>query len=470
MFIGRSDELKSLTEYYNSGRYECAIIYGRRRVGKTELITEFVKDKKHIFFTAVEGTYQKNLAILSKSVFNGLNGGVRGSSPSFSDFSDCLDHIYHNASEKLVVVFDEYPYFARSEKSVSSILQQYIDHKFQKADIMFILCGSSMSFMENQVLGYKSPLYGRRTAQYKVLPFDYYECAEMLSGFSSEDRIILYGITGGIPEYVSRIDSSLSVRENARDLFFDPSGRLFEEPSNLLKQELKIPQTYNGIITAIATGSSRLNEIATKTDIETSQCSNMLNTLISLGLVKKESPIINQSPSQSSRKTIYVLEDHMFRFWYRFVLPDISRITAGLGGTVCSEVFGGRIDAYTGYVFEECAKQYMWRALARGALPVSFQKIGRWWGNNPHEKREEEIDFIAYSGTQAIFGECKWRNEKPDEDVLDDLIRKSSLHPQLTERYYALFSKSGFTDSLTKWAESTGNVLLVELGAMMSIS
>jgi len=124
-----------------------------------------------------------------------------------------------------------------------------------------------MSFMENQVLGYKSPLYGRRTNQFKILPFNYFECADMLGTYSDEDKMNLYGIVGGVPEYVSRIDKSLTVKENAEELLFNPSGRLFEEPFNLLKQELKVPQTYNGIITSIASGSSKLNEIATKTGI-----------------------------------------------------------------------------------------------------------------------------------------------------------------------------------------------------------
>jgi AAA+ ATPase superfamily predicted ATPase len=251
-----------------------------------------------------------------------------------------------------------------------------------------------MSFMEKQVLGYTSPLYGRRTAQYKLLPFDYIESANMLPGFDNEEKIILYSVTGGIPEYLSRIDNKLSLQENVRCLFFDPSGRLFEEPSNLLKQELKIPETYNAIIAAIAGGSSKLNQIAAKVDIETSQCSKMLSTLIALGLVRKEYPVTETK----SKKSIYLLDDCMFIFWYRFVLPDLSRITSGLGGTVCEEIFAEQLSSHTGRIFEECAKQYMWRALKEKTLPISFKKIGRWWGKDPNKRREEEIDFIAENG------------------------------------------------------------------------
>jgi len=323
-----------------------------------------------------------------------------------------------------------------------------------------------MSFMEEQVLGYKSPLYGRRSGQLKLLPFDYLTSAGMLYGFSKEDQLVLYSITGGIPEYLSRVDNSLSVRENVRDLLFDPSGRLFEEPTNLLKQELKMPQTYNAIITAIADGSSRINEVAMRVGIETSQCSKMLNTLSGLGLVKKEVPVTEKA---DSKRTIYLLDDQLFIFWYRFVQPELSRITAGLGDEVCSEVFAGQLSSHVGAAFEKCAMQYMWRRLKGGALPIFFQRIGRWWGNNPSERREEEIDFIAYRKSEAIFGECKWRNQPLGEDILDDLIRKAGLFPSFTIKHYILFSKSDFSNTVKSRAERQKDIMLVSTEEMFDV-
>ena len=210
-----------------------------------------------------------------------------------------------------------------------------------------------------------------------------------------------------------------------------------------------MPETYNAVIAAIADESSKLNEIATKVGIESSQCSKTLSTLISLGLVRKEYP----ATEPKSKKTIYRLDDWMFIFWYRFVLPDISRINAGLGESVCDDLFTGQISYHAGMAFEDCAKQYMWRMLKKKSLPVSFRQLGRWWGSNPKERREEEIDFIAYAGDSAIFGECKWRNELTGESVLDDLMRKSGLFPAFKRKYYMLFSKSGFTEPLIKRAE-----------------
>jgi AAA+ ATPase superfamily predicted ATPase len=461
MFVGRKTELDSLNKSYRKDSFQFPVVYGRRRVGKTTLINEFCKGRKTVYFVAVQSTAKENLAILSAQILSVLAPG----SPQnpFPSFREAFEYVFERAkTERVIFAIDEYPYLAGSDVAVSSVLQAAIDKHQADSKLFLILCGSSMSFMEHQVLGYKSPLYGRRTAQYKLLPFDYLESAEMCSGFDHEEKIILYSVTGGIPEYLSRIDRSLSLRENVRELFFDPSGRLFEEPSNLLKQELKFPETYNAIITAIAEGGSKLNEIATKADIETSQCSKMLTTLIGLGLVRKEYPITETK----SKKSIYRLDDWMFIFWYRFVLPDISRITAGLGGTVCDEVFAEQIGSHTGHAFEECAIQYMWTALKEKKLPVAFSKIGRWWGNNPKERREEEIDFIAFARKNAIFGECKWRNAQTDDDVLENLMLKAGLFQCFTNVHYMLFSKSGFTGTLKAKAAKHGGATLISAAEM----
>jgi AAA+ ATPase superfamily predicted ATPase len=226
-----------------------------------------------------------------------------------------------------------------------------------------------------------------------------------------------------------------------------------------------MPETYNAIITAIAGGSSRLNEIATKADIETSQCSKMLSTLAGLGLVRKEYPITETK----SRRSIYILDDWMYIFWYRFVQPELSRITAGYGGAACDELFAGQINNHTGRAFEECAKQYMWRSLGENKSPIAFKKIGRWWGSNPKEHREEEIDFIAFTGKSALFGECKWKNTPVGEDVLESLIRKSGLFPEFTDVQYILFSRTGFTESLKNKAAINGGTTLIGVEDMLGL-
>ena len=461
MFVGRKTELDSLNKSYNKDAFQFPVIYGRRRVGKTTLINEFCRDKKTIYFVAVQSTAKENLAILSAQILSVL--APEAPRNPFPSFRKAFEYVFEYAKlERIIFAIDEYQYLAGSDSAVSSILQAAIDKHQTDNRLFLILCGSSMSFMEGQVLGYESPLYGRRTAQYKILPLDYLESAEMLHGFTHEEKITLYSITGGIPEYLSRIDNTLSLQDNVRNLFFDPSGRLFEEPSNLLKQELKFPETYNAIITAIAEGSSKLNEIATKADIETSQCSRMLSTLIGLGLVRKEYPVTETK----SKKSIYYLDDWMFIFWYRFVLPELSRISAGLGETVCNEVFAEQLNSHTGCAFEECSVQYMWKSLKEKKLPVSFRKIGRWWGNNPKERREEEIDFIAFAEEKAVFGECKWRNAQTGKDVLDNLVRKAGLFKDFTNIHYMLFSKSGYTDDMKALAKTRADISLIDVKEM----
>ncbi|MDR0425326.1 MAG: ATP-binding protein [Clostridiales Family XIII bacterium] len=461
MFVGRDAELKKLNEMYASGKFEFAIIYGRRRVGKTTLIKEFLKGKKGIYFIAREAGGMVNLKAFSNDVYSVTAKELVGNA-SFSDWDGAFDYISQNSMDgRLVLAIDEYPFLAGGYRPISSILQAHIDAQFTESRLFLILCGSSMSFMENQVLGYKSPLYGRRTAQFKIAPFSFFESLPFLEAFPKEGRAILYGVVGGVPEYLNKISASKSVRENIIDLFLTSSGLLFEEPGNLMKQELREPSTYNGIIGAIAGGASRLSQIATKCGIESNKCAKYLSALISLGIVKKELPIAGP-PSQ---KSIYLLGDMMFRFWYRFVFPNLSGIVSGIGGAIFDFDISEELSAYMGVAFEEICKQYLMGLAREGALPFPPGSIGRWWGNNPHERRQEEIDLMAFRKDSAMFCECKWTNALVDIDVLNALTRKSELF-HYKNVWFWLFAKTGFTDRLIAEAGRRGNVKLVSFEEM----
>ena len=460
MFVGREKELGKLNEMYAGGKFECAIIYGRRRVGKTSLIQEFIKDKKAVYFLSLETSERINLENFSKSVWNTAKESIR-TPPRFADFTDALEMIGDLADdERLILAIDEYPYLADSVKGMSSILQAQIDMRLRNSKLFLILCGSSMSFMEYQVLGYQSPLYGRRTAQFKIQPLDFFESIKFYEKYDIYDCAVAYGITGGVPHYLAQIDDRKTLNKNIIGSFFDPSSYLFEEPSNLLKQELREPQMYNDIIIAIATGSSRLNEIATKTGLATAVCSKYLNSLISLGIVKKECPIL----IEKLKKTIYRLADNMFRFWYRFVPQNISQIQAGAGESVYENI-EQQIPAFMGEIFEEICKQYLWNENLAKRLPFYFRDAGRWWGTNQIKKREQEIDIIAFDDTRAIFCECKWTRELAGVDVLHDLIEKSQIF-NFEESFYILFSKTGFTDECK--SNAGNNVKLIEFKDMVN--
>ena len=461
MFIGRERELTALNKLYASDKFEFAVIYGRRRVGKTALINEFVRDKKAIYFMGVESNAKQNLDNFSKSI---LEYGTGFSlETSFSSFQAALEYVFKMAeNERIVLAIDEYPYVARSSKSLASTLQLMIDKYKDTSKLMLILCGSSMSFMEDYVLSYKAPLYGRKTAQMKINPFDFEETCRYFPNASSEDKALIYGIVGGTPQYLLQIDDKLSIEENIKNTYLNPTSPLFEETTNLLKQEVREPAIYNAIITAIATGASRMSEISSKVGEDTNVCSIYLKNLLSLGIVQKETPY----GEKASRKSIYSVEDNMFRFWYRFV-PENNSIIARGADDLAYKRIEPHLSEYMGRVFEEICKQYLWKQLLSGNSPVDFTSLGRWWGNDPKSKSQTEIDIMGEADKNtALFGECKWTNEKVDVGVLDLLVERSNLFHYKNVHYY-LFAKSGFTKGCVEKANEMGNVTLVEYEKMI---
>ena len=458
MFVGRKKEMSKLTEAYNNNKFEMAVIYGRRRVGKTKLITEFIKDKEAIYFSALEVSDKINLANLSRSIMSYETGRNVGTF-SYGSYADCLDALYEIAkTKKLIFVIDEYPYLAASFRGISSLLQQYIDLKWKETNMLVILCGSSMSFMENQVLGYQSPLYGRRTMQFKIEPLDFWVSRQFHENFTDEEKAVIYGMTGGIPQYLELIDDNKSLKENIIKNFFDNSSYLYDEPTNLLKQELREPALYNSIITAIADGASRINEIANKTGLDNPVCSKYLKSLMDLGIIKREKPAMEKD----AKRSIYRLADGMFRFWFRFVAPNVDRINKDQGEIVYRNI-EAQISDFMGQVFEEISKQYLWKLNLAG--DVDFATAERWWGTNPHHKRQEEIDIIAYDDGKMIFCECKWRNEKVAKSILDNLIEKAEMFYG-KEKSYMVFSKSGFTDECLK-LQDADEISLISLNDML---
>ncbi len=460
MFIGRENELAALGKLYNSDTFEFAVIYGRRRVGKTALISEFTKDKDTIFFTGVETNARQNLDNFSRCIME-FHTGV-GTDASFPTFQAALEHVFELAKERrIVLVMDEYPYVARASKSLASTLQLLIDKHKDTSKLFLILCGSSMSYMEDQVLAYKAPLYGRRTAQFKITPFEFLEACRYFKNLSNEDKALAYGIVGGTPQYLMQFSDNLSIEENIKNTHLNPSSFIFEEPNNLLKQEVREPAIYNAVITAIATGSSRMNEISNKIDEDTGVCATYIKNLIALGIVKKELPY----GEKSTRKTIYSIEDPMFRFWYRFVPENTSIISRG-----AADLAWGRIEpelsSYMGSVFEDICRQYLWKLLLDGKCAVNFSQIGRWWGTNPKTKTQEEIDIMGADRSTALFAECKWTNEKVDLGVLETLVKRSEMFHYKKKHFY-LFAKTGFTKGCIDKATEMGNVTLVAYDEML---
>jgi AAA+ ATPase superfamily predicted ATPase len=464
MFYGRERERNDLERRYAGGKFECAVIYGRRRVGKTALINEFVKDKPVIFFTGVEGNERDNLESLSASI-QAFAAGQDAPAAIYADIRTALEAAFSVAKDRRAVfVIDEFPYLAKSCKAVSSIIQILIDRNKENSKMFLILCGSSLSFMEEQVLGDKSPLYGRRTCQYKIVPFTFFEIRDNFPGFSNEDLAMIYGLTGGIPLYLSFMDDSASIADNIKNNFLDPGAFLFEEPQNLIKQECRDPARFNSVIRSIADGATKVSDIAGKTGLETSYAAMTIGKLTAIGIVRKETPY-GEKPG---RKSIYRLADSMFRFWYRFVWANLSAVTRGLGDAAYRRI-EPHIPAFMGEVFEEISKQYLWEEFGAGKGAVAFTDIGRWGGNDSRRRQESESDIVGASEDgEALFAECKWTNEKADAATLNGLAEKAAGFPHGKKAYY-VFSKSGFTAGCEAAAEALGDTRLLSLRDMLRL-
>ncbi|MDR0198463.1 MAG: ATP-binding protein [Methanomassiliicoccaceae archaeon] len=364
-----------------------------------------------------------------------------------------------------MIFIDEYPYLAEAYPPISSELQKYIDLVLQRTNIMLILCGSSMSFMEHQVLGYQSPLYGRRTAQYKIGPLDYYDSAEFFGNASPEDKLLGYAVTGGIPQYLSVISEAATVEAGIEKAFFTKNGFLYEEPENLMKQELREPAVYNAIITAIANGATKLNEISSKIHEDERKVSVYIRNLMGLGILERSAPMF----ANSGRSSIFRVRDGMYRFWYRFVLNYVEMIDAG-DRHIYREDVRPFVNDFMGPAFEDICMQYLIRLNIERRLPFRFNRIGRWWGGNPMTKKETEIDVIASSADEKtlILCECKWRNREPGSKVYDDLKEKAALFRGKDIHYY-IFSRSGFETGLKKMAEKDVRLTLVGMDDLFEV-
>ncbi|HBY21588.1 MAG: ATPase [Clostridiales bacterium GWE2_32_10] len=464
MFIGREKELSKLGELYEQDKFQMVVIYGRRRVGKTTLISEFCKDKEHIFFSAEIMNEKLNLKKFTKSVTSYFKVDYI---KEFSDFEDGCKFLYSQAKdERVVLVMDEFPYLINSNKTIASILQNMIDHNFKNSKLFLILCGSSISFMEKEVLGYNSPLYGRRTYQMEIKPFSIYEVQSMFKDYTKDDIVKLYSIVGGTPHYLNQLDPNKSLDENIKSYVLDYGSYLYTEPIDLLRQELREVAVYNSILTAIANGASKLNEIATTIGEKTDKTANYIKTLIELRLLDKVIPITEKS---NSKKAIYVLKDNLFKFYYKYIINNKELLEQGEVDVVYKNL-DEDISVYIGHIFEDICVEYLRKANIKRELPFLFEKIGKWWGNNKIRMRQEEIDITALDNDNIMFCECKWRNEKMKLKVLNELKEKvECIDIEGKKVYYYLFSKSGFEESLILMSENdNNNIKLINLEKIFS--
>lgn len=447
--IGRNYELQEIETLYNSNKFEFLVLYGRRRIGKTTLLIDFAKMHNCFYFLSQEKSVSLNIKEFLSLIKDYFNMDYM---PSANDWAEVIailterieTKLKENNNEKVCMIIDEFLFIAKEYPAIKSILQHTIDHKWQNKNIMLILCGSSVSFMVNEVLGYSSPLYGRRTANMELKPLNYLEASKFFSNFSNIDKITAYLILGGIPYYLQTFNDKLSIKENLKNSIFNDISLLKEEPILLLKQEFREPAIYNSIIEAIATGSSKFNEISQKIKEESSKCASYIKNLQEVRIIDR---LIPYGESLNSKRSIYILSDFFFRFWYKYVFANSTTLSL-LGASKYTDLIFNDISQVLGLAFEEVCLQYLTILARNNKLPFIPNGLGKWWGNNPQKKKQDDIDIMGVNGNKGIFCECKFKNEKFDLSEFDDLISASEIFTEITEKYYYIFVKSEYTQAV----------------------
>ena len=464
MFIGRKAELDFLNKHHATEGGQLIVLYGRRRVGKTETLLEFCKGKEHIYFASSEQSDEMQLKAFSQAILQKGHPASRYIQ-SFSNWSEAFSSLQDLpwAGRKLLII-DEFPYMVKCNPTIPSLLQNLWDAKLRHQNLTIILCGSYISFMENEILDRDKPLYGRTTAILKMLPLTFYEAVQFFPNYSEEDKIKAYAVLGGIPHYLKQFDSQLTLEENITQQILTRGSILYSEVEFLLHHELRETSNYNTIIQSIAQGNSHMNELHDNTRIEKTKLSSYLNNLMDLGIVWRE--MSNDAPVRNPAKGhrgLYRLSDPFFRFWFRYVFPYLSELEAGDAEAICSYVVRPDLDNFTFRPFTAVCHQYLRELNHQGKLPFHFTKIGRWWN------KKDKLSVMATDALQKhiLAGEC-WFNDNVIT-LNDALAVKTAAVPEKgVQPHYWLFSKAGFTDELKEKADNI-QVHLVGLDQLLKL-
>jgi hypothetical protein len=466
MFVNREEELNLLERAYRSGRAELLVLYGRRRVGKTELLRTFCQGKEHVFFVADLNNEKELLDLFSRRLWESQPGRVP-EGVIFPSWETAIQFVGTLAKDqRLVLVLDEFPYMAQASLALPSILQRLWDSALKDTRILLILCGSYVGFMEKEVLAYRSPLYGRRTGQCLLEPLSYLALAAFFPRYSPREWIQTYAVLGGMPAYWLEFDAQVATEENIRTHILRKGALLYEEARFLLMEELREPRNYFAILRAIAHGRTKLNEIVQDSGVgERNVVSRYVDILRELKLVEREVPVTERRPDRSRRGT-YQLTDHYLRFWFRFVHPNRSLIEEGFAEEVLEKRVLPFLSEFIGPIFERVAIEYLQQQARQGAFSFTPERIGRWWDAG------SEIDVVAFSAAnrQAIVAECKWTNQPVKDEVLASLKSRAAALAKRegwTISRYFIFAKSGVRKELQNRAV-TEEVSLVSLGDLFA--
>lgn len=459
-FIDREQEMETLQSEYERDGSALVILYGRRRVGKTTLVSEFIKDKNALFFLASEESEAQNRMAFKDKAAEFIDSDLlRGASVSNWDtvFKAIMETPFDS---KPVIVIDEFQYIGKSNPAFPSVFQRIWEELLKDKQVMVILCGSLISMMVSQTLAYGSPLYGRRTAQIRLaqIPFQYYH--EFFPAKSRNELIESYSVTGGVPKYIRSFAESKDIYDAIQKGVLNKSSYLYDEPHFLLQQEISEVGSYFSIIKAIAAGNSRLSAIASVLELKATSLTKYLKTLMDLDILEREVPVTEENP-EKSKKGLYKIKDNYIRFWFAFVYPNLSFIESGNTRIVMNKIKKSFVSNQVAFVYEDICRAEMWNMNAEDAWSFHFSKVGRYWDS------QVEIDIAAVDpeGNNLILGECKYWQEQVGINILRALEEKAAhVNWRKTDRktWYVLFSANGFTPELIELAEGRKDILLAQ--------
>lgn len=482
MFVGREKELAFLESKYTAENGQLIVLYGRRRVGKTETLKEFCKNKPHVFFACRECTDKLQLRTFSEKMLK-EDIPARRYISQFENWEQAFRSVTDlpSGDKKKLLIIDEFPYMCRGNTSIPSVLQNLWDEVLKDKNLMIVLCGSSMSFIEKELLSEKNPLYGRATGVYRMTEMDFYDAVKFFPDYSDTDKVIAYSVLGGIPHYLKQFDPKKSLAENIKNNILTKGCVLYSEVDFLLRQELRETPIYNSLIEAIALGNTKLNEISQKSLVDdTSKTSTYLRNLIQLGIVEREFSVdAGTKERANTNRGTYKLTDNFFRFWYAFVFTNYSELEAGDVDGVFHYSVEPQLHQFASMPFEDVCRQYVRKLQQANALPFRYAHMGRWTGKTtvrdtsaPGGTRiaETEIDILAVSRSRKeyLICECKFKNKPFSYSEYLDTIAKLTPQKEKADFYYALFSELGFDNKIKEADNINKRLWLYELSDIVS--
>lgn len=450
-FVGRESELSFLEEQYNRDS-SMVIIYGRRRIGKTTLIKEFIKNKKAIYFLATEESINENRKNLQNTIFQITKNNFYSENNEIN-----WENLFNFVNgEKWILVIDEYQYLTMTDKSFTSKIQKIWDEFLKNKNVMLVLSGSLTNMMYSETLDSSSPLYGRRTGQIKLQELSFDDYKQFFDNKKISEIIDFYSVTGGVPKYVESFDLRKSLLQNIKDNIINVNSYLYEEPIFLLSKEVKEIGSFFSIIKSISFGNHKLSKISADIGIKQSSLIYYINVLQDLDIIERQVPITEKNP-QKSKRGLYFIKDKFINFWFNFVYPYRNFIEMNNKTFVLEKIENNLIDNHVSFVYEDICKKKVLDLSANNFFNKNIIKVGSFWNNN------FELDILGVDIKQnpVLFGECKYQKNKVGKEVLNKLKFKAEKISS-KEKVYVIFSKSGFRKDLLDLSEKENNIFLFD--------